>query len=39
MNGRSPVSRRIDAVDADLLALLADTEAHLGVYRLKDNGE
>lgn len=32
------VSRRIDAVAANLSAHRADTEAHHGVYRVKESG-
>ena len=32
------LSRRIDAVAADLAAHRADTEAHHGVYRVKESG-
>ena len=33
------LSRRIDAVAAEIAAHRADTEAHHGVYRVKETGE
>ena len=33
------LSRRLDAVAADISAHRADTEAHHGVYRVKESGE